>query len=196
MIKDCLLKILCLTLSQRQGPSPVLDDNRQTSLPGWWVEPCHGHLSFVSEDRPGCLVSSNKETISSEKHSGPRTTHWEWHSSSQWFQKEPLERRGVPFRKTSWKGLKGVPFNYRDTGTQFIKKGAKKSQDLPQGAIRVHFMMGMFAKGHFMGLVSHPNQVSYLEPTPDIDLDFAPGVGSDLWHIIEIKAEVRNKSKE
>ena len=49
-------------------------------------------------------------------------------------------------------------------------------------------MTGVFDKGHFMGMVSYQNQVSYLLPTPDTHLDFPPRVGSDLWHK-EIKAK-------
>lgn len=36
-----------------------------------------------------------------------------------------------------------------------------------------------------MGLVSHPNQVSYLLPTPETD---PTGFGSALWHM-----EIKNK---
>lgn len=49
-------------------------------------------------------------------------------------------------------------------------------------------MTGVLDKGHFMGMVSYQNQVSYLLPTPDTHLDFPTRVGSDLWHK-EIKAK-------
>lgn len=49
-------------------------------------------------------------------------------------------------------------------------------------------MTGVFDEGHFPGLVSHQNQVSYLLPFPDIHPDFPPRVGSDPQHM-EIKAK-------
>lgn len=39
-----------------------------------------------------------------------------------------------------------VPFNYKDTRTQFIKKGGKKSQNLSHRKIRVHLMTAVFAE--------------------------------------------------
>lgn len=151
--------------------------------------PWQPHVCIRSS--PKGPISSKKEMISSEKHCGPRTTSWDWHSCSQWFQKEPLVKRGQVNGQ--------VPFNYKGIRIQFIKKVRKKHQNLPLGTIRVHLMMRVFDEGHFMGMVSHQNQVSCLWPIPHTDPDFAPGVGSDLWHTIEIKAEfrkVRNKSKE
>lgn len=56
----------------------------------------------------------------------------------------------------------------------------------PKGAESL--VTGVFDEGHFLGLVSHQNQVSYLLPFPDIHPDFPPRVGSDLQHM-EIQAK-------
>lgn len=86
-----------------------------------------------------------------------------------------------------WEQVNRVPFNYRDIRTQSIKKVRNKHQNLPQGTIRVHLMMGVFDAGHFMGMVNHQNQVSGLLPTPHTDPNFPPGFGSDLRYTTEIK---------
>lgn len=52
-------------------------------------------------------------------------------------------------------------------------------------------MTGVFDEAHFMGLVSHQNQASYLLPTLDTHSDFPPGVGSDLWYT---KIKAKNKA--
>lgn len=74
-------------------------------------------------------------------------------------------------------------FNYSGTRTQFIKKKKEETPNyIPQGTKSTS---GVFDKSYFMGLVSHPNQVSYLLPTPETD---PTGFGSALWHM-----EIKNK---
>lgn len=114
-------------------------------------------------------------------------------------ERAPSEVR-VTIQEDRLTGVEGSTIQLqRHQNPVFIKKGGKNPQQPSPGNNQSPPQDRVFGEGHFMGLMSHPNRVSYLEPIPDIDPEFALGVGSDLWHILEIKEEVRkvrNKSEE
>ena len=175
-----MLKILCLTLSPLTG-SPSCAWWQQANSPPRGVGPTLPRKPHICiRDSPWVLIFSNKQMISSEKHSGLRITSWDGHSHSQ-TPKGACGEEGASERRTP------IQNSTTEAPLLNLSKRREETPNYPPKAAE-SFVTGVFDEGHFPGLVSHQNQVSYLLPFPDIHPDFPPRVGSDLQHM-EIKAK-------
>lgn len=143
MAKDCLLKILCLTLSPMAGsPSCAWwqTTGKLYSLCGRSNTIYHGRLTFASKVHPGCLSPVIRRGSLLRSIQGP-IPQAEMHSL--WLQKDALVRRG------KWMKDPSIEFNYQNPIYQ--KKREETPNYVPQG---IKSTSGVFDKSYFMGLVS------------------------------------------